>query len=83
MELIYKPQVFRKYANMCNISPMMNKFMDNQLVKNGKDLKPFVISNTAQETNEESTSKLGVCIVLGVLKGMVNDMDDFIRCISA
>ena len=68
---------------MCNIIPIMTKVMDNQLVKNIQDLKPFDINNIAQETNEESTSKLGVCIVLGVFKGMVYGMYDFITCISA
>ena len=47
MGLISEPQVFRTYPNMCNIIPMIMKFMDNQPVKNRHDLKPFDISNTA------------------------------------
>ena len=39
--------------------------MDNQPMKNIQDLKPLDISNSVQETNKESTSELGVCIVLG------------------
>ena len=66
---------------MFKISPMITKFMDNQPVKNRQDLKPLDISNTAQETNEESTSELGVCIVLGVFRGMVDGMDDVIKFI--
>ena len=61
----------------------MTKVMDNQLVKNRQDLKPLDISSTAYETNEKSTSELGVCIVLGVFRGMVDGMDDVITCISA
>ena len=60
---------------------MMTKFMYNKPVKNNQDLKPLDISNTEQETNKESTSELGVCIVLGVFKGMVDGMDDVIKCI--
>ena len=63
---------------MCNIIPMMTKVMYNQPVKNRQDLKPFDISNTAQETNEESTCELGVCIVLGVFKGIVDGVYDVI-----
>ena len=66
---------------MFNISPNMTRFMDNQPLKYRKDFKPCKISNIAQETNEESTSELGVCIVLGVFKGMVDGMDDVITCI--
>ena len=62
---------------------MMNNFMDNQPMKNRQDLKPLNISNTAQETNEESTSELGVCKVLGVFIGIVYGMDDVIKCISS
>ena len=78
MDLRYEPQVFRTDPNMCKISPMMTTVMDNQPVKNRQELKPFDIRNIAQETNEESTSELGVCIVLGVFKGMVDGMDDVI-----
>ena len=61
---------------------MMTKLMDKQPMKNRQDiLKPLDISNTAQETNEESTSELGVCIVLGVFRGMVDGMDDVVTCI--
>ena len=74
MELRYEPQVFRAYPKMYKISSMTTKFMYNQLVKNRQYLKPFDISNTTQETNE-----LGVCIVLGVFKGMVYGMDDVIK----
>ena len=63
---------------MCKISPMMTKVIYNQPVNNRQDLKPFDISNIAQETNEESTSELGVCIILGVFKGMVDGIDDVI-----
>ena len=49
--------------------------MDNQPMKNKQDLKPLNISNTVQETNEESISELGVCIVLGVFIGMLDGMD--------
>ena len=83
MDLRYETYVFRVDINMCNIIPMMINFMDNQLVKNMQYLKPLYISNNAQETNEESTSELGVCIVLGVFKGWVNGMDYIITCISA
>ena len=78
MDLRSKPYVFRIYKKLCNIIPTMTKFMDNQPVKNRQDLKPLDISNTAYETNEESTSELGVCIVLRVFKGMVDGMDDVI-----
>ena len=81
MDLRYEPQVIRKYPNMCNISPIMTKVIDNQPIKNRQGLKPFDISNTAQETNEESTSELEVCIVLGVFIGIVDGMDDVIKCI--
>ena len=67
---------------MCDIIPMITNVTFIQPVKNRKDLKPFHISNTTQGTNEESTSELGVCIVLGVFKGMVDGMDDVITCIS-
>ena len=66
---------------MCNIIPIMTKFMDNQSVKNRQRLKPLDISNTVQETNKESTSEIGVCIVLGLFKGWVNGMGDVITCI--
>ena len=56
----------------------MTKFMDNQPVKNRQDLKPLDISNTGQETNKESTSEYGVCIVIGVFKVMLDGMDDVI-----
>ena len=68
---------------MCNVVPIMNKVIYNELMKNRKELKPFDISNTAQETNEESTSELGVFIVLGVLIGMVDGMDDVTTSISS
>ena len=53
----------------------MIKTIYSQPVKSRQDLKPFDISNTWKETNEESTSELGVCIVLGVFRGMVDCMD--------
>ena len=81
MDLRSKPQVFRIDPNMCTISPKMNKFVDNQPMKNRQDLKPFDISNTTQETDEESTSELGVYIVVGVFRGMVHGMDNVITCI--
>ena len=68
---------------MYNISPIINKAMYNQPMKNIKDLKPLDISNTAYETNEESTSELGVCIVLRVFKGMVDGMNGIMTCISS
>ena len=68
---------------MCNVIPMMKKVMYNQPVKDKQDLKPLDISNTTYETNEESTSELGVCIVLGVLKGKVDGMNDVITYISS
>ena len=61
---------------MCKIIPMITKVMYNQPVKNRQDLKPFDISNTTKETNEQSTSELAVCIALGVFIGMVDGMDD-------
>ena len=82
MELRSEAQVFKPYPNMCKIIPIMTNFMDNQTVKNRQDLKPLDISITAQETIEESTSELGVCIVLGEFGGMVYGMDDIITCIS-
>ena len=33
-------------------------------------------------TNEESTSELGICIVLGLFRGMVGGMDGGIICVS-
>ena len=78
MDLRYEPQLFRKYNIMCNIIPNMNKVIYNQPMKNRKDLKPFHISNIAQETNEESTNELRVCVVLGVFEGIVDGMDDII-----
>ena len=68
---------------MCSIIPMMTKFIHNQPVKTRQDLKPFDISNTSQEKNEESTIELGDCIDLGVFIGMLYGMDYFITCISA
>ena len=62
---------------------MMTKVIYNKPMKNMQDLKPFDINNTAKETNEESTSELGVCIVLGVFRGIVDGMDDVITCILA
>ena len=59
----------------------MTNSMDNQPVKNRQDLKPLDISNIAYETNKESTSELGVCIVLGVLRGMDDGVDGVITCI--
>ena len=50
-------------------------------VHNRQDMEPLDISNIAQDTNKESTSGLGVCIVLGVFRGMVDGMDDLITCI--
>ena len=82
MELRYETQIFRSDPKMCKIIPRMNNVMDIQPVKNRKDLKPLDISNTAQETNEESTIELGVCIVLGLFIGMMDGMDDVIKCIS-
>ena len=54
---------------------MITKSMNIELMKNRKDLKPFDISNNAEETNEESTSELGVCIVLRLFIGMVDGMN--------
>ena len=66
---------------------MMNKVMDNKPVKDRKYFKPCNISNIAKETNEGSTSVLGICIVLGVFIGMVDGMDGginyFMTCISS
>ena len=59
----------------------MTNFMDKKPMKNRQVLKPKDISSIAQETNKESTSELGVCIFLGVFKGWINGMDDFITCI--
>ena len=61
----------------------MNMFMYNQPVKNRQEIKPLDISNTAQETNDKSTSELGVYIVLRVFIGMVDGIDDVITCISS
>ena len=52
--------------------------MYNQPVKNRQDLKPLDICNTAWKSNKESTSELGVCIVLGVFIVWLNGMDDVI-----
>ena len=60
MELKYEPYMFRTDPNMCNRSPKMTNDMDNQPVKNRQDLKPTETSDTAQESNKESTSELGV-----------------------
>ena len=46
-------------------------------------MKPLDISNIAYETNEESTSELGVCIELEVFIGKVYGMNDVIICISS
>ena len=61
----------------------MTNFIYNQPMKNRQDLKPLDISNTAQETNNESTSELGVCIVLGLFRGLVNGMDCVITFLSS
>ena len=53
--------------------------MNNQPVKNKQDLKPFDISNTAQETHEEWTTEVAICIILGVLIGMVKGIFDVIK----
>ena len=34
------------------------------------------------ETNEESTSELGICIVLGLFRGMAYGMDGGMICVS-
>ena len=73
---------------MCNISPNMTKFMDNQPLKDMQDFKPCNISNTAyKETNEESTSELNICIVLGVFRGIIysmyGGMNDFMKFLSS
>ena len=73
--------MFIRDKNMCNIIPMMTKVMDNKLVKNIQELKPLDISSTTQENKKESTSELGVCLVLGVFKGMVDGMNYVITCI--
>ena len=57
--------MFRTYPNM-------TKFMDNQPMKYRKYFKPCNISNTALETNEGSTNELGICIVLGLFRVMVD-----------
>ena len=46
--------------------------MDNHPLKYRKDFKPCKINITAQETNDESTSELGICIVFGLFRGMVD-----------
>ena len=74
MDMISEPYMFRKDPNMFNISQNITKFMDNQPLKYRKYLKPCKISNIRYETNEESTSELGICIVLGLFKGMVYGM---------
>ena len=60
----------------------MTKEMDNQPMKDRKDFKPCKINITAYETNEESTSELGICIVIGLFRGMVDGMDGGIICVS-
>ena len=61
---------------------MINNYMDNKPMKDRQYLKPLDISNTAQETNKELASELGVCIFLGAFIGMVYGMYDVITCIS-
>ena len=70
--------MFTSDLNMCNISPRMTNFMYNQPVKNRQDLKPLDISNTTYKSNKELTCELGVCIVLGLFRGIVDGMDDVI-----
>ena len=79
MDFRYEPYVFISDKNMCKIIPNMTKVMDDQPVKNRQDLKPLDISITTQKYNKESTSELGVCIVLGVFIGRLNDIDDVRR----
>ena len=67
---------------MFNISPNITKDMDNQPLKYRKDFKPCKINITTYETNEESTSELGICIVFGLFRGMVDGMDGGIICVS-
>ena len=55
---------------------MMTNIIYNQPMKNRQDLKPLDISITTQIYNKESTSELGVYIVLGVFIGRLNDIDD-------
>ena len=81
MEMRPEPKVFRKYPFFFNISPNMTKVMDNHPLKYRKDIKPCKIGNTAYETNEESTSELEICIVLGLFIGMVDGMDGGIICV--
>ena len=64
MDFKYEPQMFISDPKMCKIIPNMSNYMYNQPVKNKQDLKPTETSDTAQESKEESTSELGVCIVL-------------------
>ena len=70
---------------MLNISPNITKDMDNQTLKVRKDFKSCKINITAYETNEKSTSELGICIVLGLFRGMIEGMDggmnDVMACI--
>ena len=81
MNLRQEPYMFRSDIDTCNIIPRITDFMDNQPVKNRQYLKPLDISNTAQETNKESTSELEICIVLGLIRGMVDGMDGGMICI--
>ena len=81
MGIRYEPCMFRKDPNvMFNISTYMTKFMDNQPLKVRKDFKSCKINIIAQETNEESTSELGICI--GLFRGMVDGMDGVMKCVS-
>ena len=81
MDLKFQPQMFISDPNMCNRSTKITNVMDKQPMKNRHDLKPIETSDVTQESNKESTSELGVCIVLGVFRGWVNGMDSVITLI--
>ena len=80
MELRYEPQVFIIDPNMCNIIPNMTNFMNNQPMKYRKDFKPCTIT-LHKRPKEESTSELGICMVLGLFRGMVDGMDGGMICV--
>ena len=68
---------------MFNISPSMTKVMDNKPLEVRKDFKSCKINiTTYKETNDESTSELGICIVLGLFRAMVDGMDGHMICVS-
>ena len=63
MDLKYEPYIIISCPIIYKQITKMNTEMDIQQMKNRQDLKPVETSDTPQESNEESSGELGICIV--------------------